>query len=177
VPPYTIALTGCGILLAWGLWRRQITWESVREISWPIFPFILGLFVVVRGVENIGLAADAARGLTLVGHSSWALVPATALGAALGANIINNIPMALLAISALHHGASPAAQYGALLGCDLGPNLAVSGSLATMLVITSARRQGQDISTRDFFLLGLRVTPLVLLVSGLSLWVMLNLFR
>ena len=84
--------------------------------------------------------------------------------------------MALLAISALHHGSAPAASYGALLGCDLGPNLTVAGSLATMLVITSARRQGEDVGARDFFGTGLRVTPLILLAASLALWVTLRLF-
>jgi Na+/H+ antiporter NhaD/arsenite permease-like protein len=27
----------------------------VREVSWPVFPFVIGLFVVIGGVENLGL--------------------------------------------------------------------------------------------------------------------------
>ena len=167
--PYVIALAGCAVLLGWGVWRKQVGLSIVRDISWPIFPFVIGLFVVVRGVENLGLANLAARGLVSVGHSSLAQDLAASFGAGVGANIVNNIPMALLAISSLHH-ASGAAQYGALLGCDLGPNLTVAGSLATMLVITSARKQGEDIGARDFFGTGLRVTPRILLAAALALW-------
>ncbi len=177
VPPYAVALAGCAVLAAWGLWRRRVGWGIVREVSWPIFPFVIGLFVVVRGVENLGLAAVAAQGLALVGHSPLALALASAFGAGVGANVVNNIPMALLAVSALRHGAGPAAQYGALLGCDLGPNLTVAGSLATMLVITGARKQGQDVGARDFFGTGLRVTPLLLLAAGIALWLTLTFFH
>jgi len=112
--------------------------------------------------------------LATVGHSALAQDLGAAFGAGIGSNIVNNIPMALLSISALRHGASPAAQYGALLGCNLGPNLTVAGSLATMLVITSARRHGEDVGARDFFGTGLRVTPLILLAAGLALWVSLK---
>ena len=142
VPPYAVALAGCAVLMGWGMWRRQVGFGLVKEISWPIFPFVIGLFVVVQGVENLGLASLAARGLAAAGSSPPALVLASAFGAGVGANVVNNIPMALLSISALHQNAAPAAQYGALLGCDLGPNLTVAGSLATMLVITSAPEAG-----------------------------------
>lgn len=175
IQPYAIALAGCAALLGWGIWRKQVGIGIIREISWPIFPFVIGLFVVVQGVENLGLAAIAARGLALVGHSSLGQVLASAFGAGIGSNIVNNIPMALLAISSLQHGGTPAAQYGALLGCDLGPNVTVAGSLATMLVITSARRHGEDVGARDFFAAGLRVTPLILLAAGVALWIALEL--
>jgi arsenical pump membrane protein len=170
IPPYAIALAGCFVLFAWGVYRKRIGLHIVKEISWPIFPFVIGLFVVVRGVENLGLAPLLARGLAAAGPSPLTQALASAYGAAVGANVVNNIPMALLAISSLRHGAGAAAQYGALLGCDLGPNLTVAGSLATMLVITSARKQGEDVGARDFFGAGLRVTPVLLLASGVALW-------
>ena len=177
VPPYAVALAGCAVLFGWGLWRRQVGVGIVREISWPLFPFVVGLFVVVRGVENLGLAGLAARGLLDAGRQPLAQILVTAFGAGLGSNVVNNIPMALLAISVLHH-APPAAPtlYGALLGCDLGPNLTLAGSLATMLVISSARRGGEDIGARDFFAAGLRTTPLLLLSAGLALWLTLRIF-
>ena len=177
IPPYIIALTGCAVLLAWGMKRRQVSLGIVKHISWPIFPFIIGLFIVVQGVENLGLASLAARGLAAVGHSPLALALTTAFGAGIGANIVNNIPMALLAISTLQHGASPLTQYSALLGCDLGPNLTVAGSLATMLVITSARKQGEDIGASDFFGAGVKVTPAILLASVLALWLALQVIQ
>lgn len=170
IQPYVIALTGCVVLFALGMGYKQVSWGILREISWPIFPFVMGLFVVVRGVENIGLAKLASDGLAEFGHSALELTLASSLGAGIGSNVVNNIPMALLAISALRHGGSAASQYGALLGCDLGPNLTVAGSLATMLVITSARKHGQDIGAKDFFLVGLRATPLIILAAACGLW-------
>ena len=178
VPPYLIALAGCAVLLAWGLVRRQIGGAILQEISWPLFPFVVGLFVVIRGVENLGLAGLAARDLEIVVRQPLPAILAAAFGSALGSNVVNNIPMALLAISVLKqaHAASPA-QYGALLGCNLGPNLTLAGSLATMLVITSARKKGADICAGDFLRAGLLTTPLLLAASSLTLWLGLKLVR
>ncbi|MEO7719059.1 MAG: ArsB/NhaD family transporter, partial [Capsulimonas sp.] len=172
VPPYVIAFAGCLVLIVWGKWRKRVSLRRLsRHVSWSLFPFVVGLFVVVRGVENLGLPAIAARGLAMAGGSSAAQIGVTAFGAGAGSNVVNNIPMALLAISSLHAAhAGPAAQYGALLGCNLGPNLTVAGSLATMLVISNARKRGEDIGAADFFKVGSIATPLILTAAGLGLW-------
>lgn len=171
IPPYTVALSGCAALLAWGMIRRQVKADIFREISWSLFPFIVGLFVVIQGVENLGLAAYAARGLNAVGHHPLIVILTTAFGAGIGANVVNNIPMALLSISVLQqaHAEQPA-LYGALLGCNLGPNLTLAGSLATMLVITTARKKGETVSARQFLRAGLWATPPILLTASLALW-------
>ncbi len=178
VPPYAVALAGCGVLLIWGILRKQVGADILREISWPLFPFVVGLFVVIQGVENLGLAALIARGLGAAGHSPLVLILTAAFGAAAGSNVVNNIPMALLAISVLReaHAASPA-LYGALLGCNIGPNLTPAGSLATMLVITTARKKGEDVSAGQFLRAGLWTTPLVLLTACVLLWLSLSVFR
>ena len=175
VPPYVVALGGCAALAFWGVARRQVKGDVFRDVSWPLFPFVVGLFVVIRGVENLGLAQFAARGLGAVGHDSLAVILASAFGAGVGSNVINNVPMALLAISALKSAhAGPATQYGALLGCNLGPNLTLAGSLATMLVITSARKKGEDVRASEFFRAGLWTTPAILLAASLALWLALK---
>jgi arsenical pump membrane protein len=171
IPPYQIALAGCAGLLVWAAARKQVDGKVWHEISWPLFPFVIGLFVVVRGVESLGIAPLAAQGLHHVGQSTLPQILATAFGGGLGSNVVNNIPMALLAISVLEKAHLPAAaQYGALLGCNLGPNLAVTGSLATMLVITGARKRGEDIGAWQFFKVGVVVTPILLLAASLALW-------
>ena len=175
VPPYVVALSGCAVLAAWGVTRRQVQWDVFRDVSWPLFPFVVGLFVVIRGVENLGLAQFAARALGTVGQDPPAVILASAFGAGAGSNVINNVPMALLAIATLKSAhAGPAAQYGALLGCNLGPNLTLTGSLATMLVITSARKKGEAVRASEFFRAGLWTTPAILLAASLALWLALK---
>jgi arsenical pump membrane protein len=171
--PYAIAAGGCAILLICGLWRRQLDLVKIKqEISWSLFPFVIGLFIVMRGVENLGLAKELAAGLQLIGHNSFLQIIANAFSAGIGSNLINNIPMSLLSISVLKQLNLPgnASQFGALLGCNLGPNITVAGSLATMLVISSARKRGEDVSAWQFFKTGIIVTPVLLLVCSVVLW-------
>jgi arsenical pump membrane protein len=60
----------------------------------------------------------------------------------------------------------PAAVAGAsLIGVDLGPNLSVTGSLATILWLVALRREGQDVGPWQFLLVGIAVTPPALLLA------------
>jgi arsenical pump membrane protein len=73
------------------------------------------------------------------------------------------------------HGASHAALvYGALVGCDLGPNLTVVGSLATMLWLLLLRQRGMEVSALQYARLGIVVTPLMLLAAGGTLGLLLS---
>ena len=50
-----------------------------------------------------------------------------------------------------HLAATPASRRAALLGVDLGPNLPVTGSLSAILWMIAIRRDGEDVTARDFF--------------------------
>src|SRR5581483_7346942 len=120
---------------------KQVQWKGLgKEISWSIFGFIAGMFVIVRGVENIGLTQQFARLLTSVaGANTLSATLVGATGAAVGSNLINNLPMALVLVATIGalSGVTPdvrLALIGAtIFGCDLGPNLTTVGSLATVL--------------------------------------------
>ncbi len=58
-----------------------------------------------------------------------------------------------------------------LIGVDLGPNLSVTGSLATILWLTAIRREGEDVGAWRFLKLGIVVMPpaLLLALAGLAL--------
>lgn len=175
VAPYVIALIGAALLFFWGLSRKQVNAQIIKGISWSLFPFIIGLFIVIQGVENLGLAKYAAKGLVSLQHSPLLLqMLGIAFGTGIGSNVINNIPMAMLSISILKEAhASSLIQYSALIGCNIGPNLTVAGSLATMLVITSARQKGEKMGASDFFKIGIWATPLLLLATVITLFLVL----
>ena len=52
-----------------------------------------------------------------------------------------------------------------LIGVDLGPNLSVTGSLATILWLAALRREGQEVSAWKFLRMGLVVMPPALILS------------
>ena len=183
LPPYAVGFAGCLGLILWGIRTQRVGWKLVREISWPVFPFVVGLFVVIGGVENLGLTAPLARSLApLQAHPLWGMpvwgMLAVAGGAGAASNIVNNLPAALLARSILAQAhAGPLLVYGTLLGTNIGPNITLSGSLATLLVREAARKKGEDLPAKEFFKIGLCVTPLLLLAAALTLWLTFLLVR
>ena len=144
------------------------------------FGFIAGMFIVVRALEGSGLTA--AFGEVLVhfsGHTTFGAVMVGTLGAGLGTNLINNVPMAVVLNSALggvqHVAPSTHLAFVAatIFGCDLGPNLTTVGSLATVLWLLILRRRNIDVSGLDYFKVGIIVTPLMLIAGALTIWLLL----
>ncbi len=148
----------------------------LREISWPIFGFIGGMLLVVRGLGNAGVTGALGHALVrTAGSSHLATIGATVVGTAIGSNLINNLPMALVmtnTVPSLHVNASTRLDlvYSTILGADLGPNLTHLGSLATFIWLFFLRRQGMDISAWDYFRIGIVVTPIMLVGAILGLW-------
>ncbi len=63
-------------------------------------------------------------------------------------NLVNNLPAGLIAGAAVQAAHVPDTVAGAvLIGIDIGPNLSVTGSLATILWLTAIRREGQDVGS------------------------------
>lgn len=181
-PLSIVAVAGAGALLAGALSWKQITLRDTgRHISWSIFGFIGGMFVLVRAVEDTHLTTQFGQLLLYLsgGHSFGAVMVGTA-GAALGTNLINNVPMAVVLTSALHsvQSAAPGTRLGfiaaTIFGCDLGPNLTTVGSLATVLWLLILRRRDIDVSGLDYFKVGILVTPLMLIAGALTIWLLLR---
>src|SRR5438270_13821093 len=100
------------------------------QISCSIVDFLADMFIVVRTVEDTNLTAQ--FGLLLLhlsGGSSLGSVLIGTLGAAIGTNLVNNVPMAVVLTSALHgvQHLTPTTRLSfiaaTIFGCDLGPNL------------------------------------------------------
>ena len=139
----------------------------LREISWGVLPLVASLFVIVEAVKSAG-ALDALRGLfqhlLQLSHSEAAL----ALGAAVafGTDICNNLPLGLITGAALRSMTlQPVLARVVLIAIDLGPNLSITGSLATILWLISIRREGLHVSAWQFFKVGIIVMPISLLFA------------
>jgi arsenical pump membrane protein len=181
LPLSLVALSGAGLLLIGALgWKRTSMDQIASRISWSIFGFIGGMFIVVRAIEETGLTKMFGNWLIhLSGGTSFGAVMVGTAGAALGTNLLNNVPMAVVMISALGgiEHAAPAIQHGfvaaTIFGCDLGPNLTTVGSLATVLWLLILRQRNVDVSGLDYFKVGVIVTPLMLVAGALTIWLLL----
>jgi arsenical pump membrane protein len=142
-----------------------------REVSWSVIPLVAGLFVLVEGLNNAGglrYTANCLRALATIPPQFAAL--AGSFGAALLSNVMNNLPSGLLTGAAARDGHIPSyVHHALLLGIDLGPNLSVTGSLATILWLIALRREGEHVSGWQFLKLGFLVMPPSLLLATLAL--------
>jgi arsenical pump membrane protein len=180
-PLSIVAMGGAFLLLIGGLLWKRISFPDLgKQISWSIFVFIAGMFIVVRAIESTGLTTDFGHLLLhLSGNTNFGAVMIGTLGAAVGTNVINNVPMAIVMRSALAgvQHIAPSAHLGfvaaTMFGCDLGPNLTTVGSLATVLWLLILRRRNLDVSGLDYFKVGILVAPLMLFAGALLIWLLL----
>jgi arsenical pump membrane protein len=146
---------------------RQAPWVMMRGISWGVLPLVAGLFVLVEALDRTGVIAMVAAWLRAV--EAWSVTGAVWMtGVVLGllCNGMNNLPAGLIAGTAVQAaGVSPGVTGAVLLGIDIGPNLSVTGSLATILWLAALRREGLHVGAWDFLRIGLVVMPVSLLAA------------
>jgi arsenical pump membrane protein len=113
-----------------------------REISWGTLLLVAGLFVMVDAVESQGALKLTQQWLawaSSLGQSVGAMVVGFAVGIA--NNIVNNLPLGLVAGATMQAAHTKGLMANAvLIGVDLGPNLSVTGSLATILWLLALRK-------------------------------------
>ncbi len=172
IPVSAIAALGAlALLLVAGRGHVISTRKVVREAPWHIVVFSLGMYMVVYGLRNAGLAAGIAVLLDhLAGQGVWAAALGTGLLSALLSSVMNNLPTVL--IGALSIDASQASGvvkeamiYANVIGSDLGPKITPIGSLATLLWLHVLARKGVSIGWGYYFRTGIVLTLPVLLLT------------
>jgi arsenical pump membrane protein len=176
--PYVIAFAGSGVLAIAGAATGRVRIRAAGELSWGLFPFVVGLFIAVQGLENLGTVGVSARWLAHLGPGSPGQLFTAAGATAFASNIMNNLPAALIARSVLLAShAHTGTVLASLVGADVGPMITPFGSLATMLVLALARREGEEVHTGKLVMLGLWTVPGIVLATALALAISLALAR
>ena len=138
-----------------------------RGISWETLALVVGLFIMVDALESVGAMRFTAAWLDWAQHLGRAggeLITGFAVGIA--NNLVNNLPLGLIAGSTLRQARADAAITQAILiGVDLGPNLSITGSLATILWLIALRKENLNVSFWDFLKVGAIAMPIALLAA------------
>ena len=161
------AIAGAATAAAVLLVERKGPWDTIKDVSWGVLPLVAGLFVLVEALDKSGLIGtlgallhDAAQ------RSGVGAAWAAGVAIALAGNLMNNLPAGLIAAGAVQDAHVPEGVTRAvLIGVDLGPNLSVTGSLATILWLTALRREGLNVDAWTFLKLGALVMPPALLLA------------
>ena len=135
--------------------------EILGHVSWSVLPLVAALFILVEATESAGAlrwTTQALHAAASLGRFTGPMSASFAVGAA--TNLVNNLPLGLIAGATVQaaHSSGPMTN-AALLATDLGPNLSVTGSLATILWLIAIRREGLDVSFWSFLKVGLIAMP------------------
>jgi arsenical pump membrane protein len=142
-----------------------------RKIGWSTLLLVAGLFVMVDAVESQG-ALKVTQGWLEWASNLGPAVGAMAVGFAVGIanNLVNNLPLGLIAGGTLAAAHTKGLMANAvLIGVDVGPNLSVTGSLATILWLLALRQDSGaeklDVSFGRFLKVGIIAMPVALFAA------------
>jgi len=157
--PTAIAGTVTALIVL--LLEGKAPWALLRDIAWGVIPLVAGLFMLVEALDRIGLIQYLDGLLRQAAERSViAAVWASGTLIAVASNLMNNLPAGLIAGGTVQSSQSPdIITRAVLIGVDLGPNMSVTGSLATILWLAALRREGLHINALQFLKLGLLAMP------------------
>jgi arsenical pump membrane protein len=171
VPPWLVSVIGALVLLGLhGAMKGGSTAAILRGVGWDVLIFVIGIFIVVRGLRETGVTDQLGVFLKWVSGSGLAaLTFSTGLIAAVASAVVNNHPTAgLMAhiIAGLHLPPSQEklAVFSALVGGDVGPKMLPIGSLAALIWFRILRNKGVRISYGLYIRVGVPVTLIAVLV-------------
>lgn len=147
--------------------ERANPFVLAREISWETLALVGGLFILVDAMESIGAMRYTQQWLAWAQHMGIvASEMITGFAVGIANNLVNNLPLGLIAGSTLQsaRAAAPIAR-AVMIGVDLGPNLSITGSLATILWLIALRKEKLEVTFWDFLKIGAVAMPIALLAS------------
>ncbi len=163
LPMTAIALAPAALVLAFSGRRREV----VMGIDWSTLAFFVGLFVVVGGVSESGLAGEAFARL-----GASVREPATVLwSSAALSQLVSNVPLVALALPVLQQaGAGSDVALALAAGSTVAGNFSILGAASNVIVLENAeRRYGIHVSMWRFMRVGVPLTVVNLAVHHLAL--------
>lgn len=170
--------TGTFLTESWLAWSGVCV-ASIAAWTWVALRRAPGEVVVPPTIETIdrswslGRIARDLGAMFVIAVALRALFPAGVLLAGGFARIAatgsvfaavgNNLPVAAVIRTA------PAGAWPATLAMAIGPNLLLTGSVATVICRRLAREEGSDVSARSFTAAGLLLTPPLIAIAYVGL--------
>lgn len=179
----TNGLVCMGILAVGLLWEclHQGTVLPVRlvarSIDYPTLLLLSGLFLLIKGLTLVGVIDDIGTlFLHMGGGSLFRTYTLIVWLSVLLSAFIDNIPYVATmlpvvgSVSAALGLTSPVLYFGLLAGATLGGNLTPIGASANIAAGGILRREGYQLTTREFLKIGVPFTLAAVMVGYLLIW-------
>ena len=163
LPLALVALAAAGVMLL----DRINPAKVYRQVDWSLLVMFTGLFIVVHAVQVHVVSGWGIEGWT------WLLnrpIELLSLVSAALSNLVSNVPAVLL-LEPVARAVPPATRETAWLALAMSStfagNLTLLGSVANLIVVESARREGVRISFWEYCKVGVPLT-IITLVLGIA---------
>ena len=159
VPPAMAAALGAAVLL---ISRTLEPRKLYDEVDWGLLVFFVGLFLIVGGAENAGIVREF---LKIAEYWNLHHLGVFTVAVSLLSNVVSNVPAVMLLKSLVPSFPDPHTAWLVLaMASTLAGNLTITGSIANIIVIESAKPDAK-IGFWEYFRVGLPITVMTLIVG------------
>ncbi len=173
--PAVIAMLGATIMLA--VFHRELNLHHLfAKVEWPTLLFFAGLFVVVGGMEEVGILEILAHQLTSITDNLWVLMMIVLFASAILSAIVDNIPFVAVMIPVLkellsspmflNHPKAGLLWWALALGACFGGNGSLIGASANVVTVAIAESKGIKIGFKEFLKESIPITALTIFISA-----------
>lgn len=172
----------CGVLtIIWELIKQKSKdgmIHSLKAMDYDTMLLLVGLFVVIASINEVGLIKDVADIIAHAGGNNMVLLFTIVVwGSVVISAFIDNIPYVATMLPLLA-GVADALHvepyflfFGLLVGATLGGNITPIGASANIAGIGMLRKEGYEVSFRDFMKIGVPFTLTAVIAGYVFVWV------
>lgn len=170
----TVALAGATLLL---LVSNIDPAETFLEVEWSTLFFFIGLFVVIAGVEKVGIIQWLSDKIITLTKGNLTLTTLAVLWVSgITCSFVNNISYTISMVPVIQNiGAATSFNLNPVwwalsLGACLGGNGTFIAAAANLVGVNILKRQGRIITFKDFFRVGLPIMLISIILSSAYLF-------
>lgn len=170
----TVALSGATLLL---LISNIDPAETFLEVEWSTLFFFMGLFIIIAGVEKVGIIQWLSNKIINLTRGNLALTTLSILWVSgISCSFINNISYTISMVPVIHNigmmtsfNLNPV-WWALSLGACLGGNATFIAAAANLVGVNILKRQHLVITFKDFLRVGFPIMLISLVLSSVYLF-------
>jgi Na+/H+ antiporter NhaD/arsenite permease-like protein len=161
--------------------RRESTADTIKLIKgldWETTAFLVGIFVVVGAIADTGLLAEFATFLgSVVGSNVLLGFIVILIVSVVISGFVDNVPYIIVMLPVAGTLATAMGldkelyMFALLIGSCLGGNLTPIGASANVVAVGLLKKQGIELSFKDWLKIGLPFTVLTTAAASLFVWI------
>lgn len=170
----SLGLTPAFVALAGGFLMMMIQTRDpqgvLREIDWSTILFLAGLFVMINGLNQIGVIENLSNWLSgLLGTQPLGATMRLVWFSGIASSVVDNIPLSTsLAPIVKDLVVDPSWEllwWGLVIGANLGGNMTPIGSPSNVITMGVSEQEGYPISFNMFLKMGLGLTLMYFVIT------------